>query len=102
MLKIEKLCLQYGQSRILNDISMDADVGKVTCIMGTNGVGKTSLLKAISGAHHRSSGNLYFDGQQVGKVPSHKLANLGDSVTKSNVAIPMNIALMIINPMIPS
>ena len=54
MLKITDLTLHYGHSQILNGISMEAAVGEVTCVMGTNGVGKTSLIKAISGTHPRS------------------------------------------------
>lgn len=77
MLKIENLTLHYGQSKILNDISLNADVGKVTCIMGTNGVGKSSLLKAISGAHHRSGGTMEINGKSVAKPASHQLAKLG-------------------------
>ena len=77
MLNVENLSLHYGQSKILNNISMQAETGEVTCVMGTNGVGKTSLLKAISGVHHRSSGSISFNGVNVGKVPSHKLAMQG-------------------------
>ena len=77
MLNVENLSLHYGQSKILNNISMQAETGQVTCVMGTNGVGKTSLLKAISGVHHRSSGTISFNGVNVGKVPSHKLAMQG-------------------------
>ena len=77
MLKIDNLSLHYGQSKILNGISMKAQKGAVTCVMGTNGVGKTSLLKALAGVHHRSSGEVSFNGVSAAKVPSHKLANLG-------------------------
>lgn len=77
MLKVEDLTLHYGQSKILSNISMEAHTGKVTCVMGTNGVGKTSLLKAISGVHHRSSGKISLGDTEVGKVPPHKLASLG-------------------------
>ncbi|MEM6341602.1 MAG: ATP-binding cassette domain-containing protein, partial [Pseudomonadota bacterium] len=51
MLNIQNLTLHYGQSQILHDVSLEAAQGKVTCLMGTNGVGKTSLLKAVSGTH---------------------------------------------------
>ncbi len=77
MLKIENLNLHYGGSQILYDISMLAELGKTTCIMGTNGVGKTSLLKAISGTHGRSSGGITFNGQTLGKLPAHAMAQLG-------------------------
>jgi len=77
MLKIEELTLHYGHSQILNGISMNAAQGEVTCVMGTNGVGKTSLLKAISGSHPRSGGTMALDGEILGKLPSHVLAHKG-------------------------
>ena len=51
MLNVQDLTLKYGQSQILNGVSLSAKAGEVTCVMGTNGVGKTSLLKAIAGRH---------------------------------------------------
>ncbi len=77
MLKIENLSLHYGSSQILHGISMQAELGKTTCIMGTNGVGKTSLLKAISGTHMRSSGDITFNAEKLGKLPAHAMAQLG-------------------------
>ena len=77
MLEIEKLCLHYKQSQILYDVDLAADIGHVTCVMGTNGVGKTSLLKAISGVHHRSSGTMRLDGREIAKPPPHQLAAAG-------------------------
>ena len=56
---------------------MQAAQGEVTCVMGTNGVGKTSLLKAISGAHPRSGGTMSLDGENLEKLPSHLLARNG-------------------------
>ena len=77
MLKIENLSLHYGSSQILHGISMQAELGKTTCIMGTNGVGKTSLLKAISGTHMRSSGDITFNAEKLGKLPAQAMAQLG-------------------------
>ncbi|MFC6589158.1 urea ABC transporter ATP-binding subunit UrtE [Sulfitobacter pacificus] len=77
MLKLENLTLHYGHSQILNGISMEAAQGEVTCVMGTNGVGKTSLIKAISGTHPRSGGAVHLDGIELGVLPAHKLAHLG-------------------------
>jgi urea transport system ATP-binding protein len=77
MLKTEQLTLHYGQSQILHGIDLEAEKGQVTCIMGTNGVGKTSLLKAISGTHVRSGGHVALDGEDLGKLPAHTLAQKG-------------------------
>jgi urea transport system ATP-binding protein len=80
MLKIDDLTLHYGHSQILNGISLEAHKGEVTCIMGTNGVGKTSLIKAISGSHPRSGGQVVLEGEQLGVLPAHMLAQKGIAV----------------------
>jgi urea transport system ATP-binding protein len=77
MLKIQNLDLHYGQSQILSGINLEVETGKVACVMGTNGVGKTSLLKALSGSHHRSNGNYSLNGEMLAKPPSHILAAKG-------------------------
>ena len=77
ILEIRDLTLHYGGSQILNGVSMTAALGEVTCVMGTNGVGKTSLLKAISGTHPRSGGSYHLDGQSIGKASAHALAQSG-------------------------
>ena len=80
MLDVSGLTLHYGGSQILYDVDLAAETGKVTCIMGTNGVGKTSLLKAISGTHPRSGGTMHLDGEDVGRSPAHDLAKRGLAV----------------------
>ncbi len=77
MLELDNLTLHYGHSQILYDVSFRADIGEVSCVMGTNGVGKTSLLKAISGSHPRSGGQMRLDGETLGPLPAHVLAHKG-------------------------
>ncbi|MBV2358631.1 urea ABC transporter ATP-binding subunit UrtE [Thalassococcus sp. CAU 1522] len=77
MLKIEGLTLHYGGSQILHGVDITAARGKVTCVMGTNGVGKTSLLKAISGTHPRSGGTYRLDGEEIGRASAFALARKG-------------------------
>ncbi|MES0827737.1 urea ABC transporter ATP-binding subunit UrtE [Ruegeria sp. SCP11] len=74
MLQLTELTLHYGHSQILYGISMEAALGEVTCVMGTNGVGKTSLIKAISGTHPRSGGEVELNGEELGILPAHKMA----------------------------
>ena len=69
MLSIKNLTLHYGHSQILHDVSLDAARGQVTCVMGTNGVGKTSLMRAISGSHPRSGGQVMLDGADLPVLP---------------------------------
>ena len=63
MLKVENLTLHYGASQILWGVSLEAQAGAVTAVMGTNGVGKTSLLRAIAGRHPYSGGTITLDGK---------------------------------------
>lgn len=76
-LKIRDLTLHYGGSQILNGVDFAAAQGEVTCVMGTNGVGKTSLLKALSGTHPRSGGDYTLDGQTIGRLKAFDLARRG-------------------------
>ncbi|MEX3016130.1 urea ABC transporter ATP-binding subunit UrtE [Gymnodinialimonas hymeniacidonis] len=77
MLQTKDLTLHYGSSQILNGLSVRAEIGEVTCIMGTNGVGKTSLLNAISGTHPISGGDVMLEGKPIAKRAAHQLASLG-------------------------
>ncbi|WP_112310670.1 urea ABC transporter ATP-binding subunit UrtE [Pseudogemmobacter bohemicus] len=77
MLKTENLTLHYGGSQILYGLNIEALAGQVTCIMGTNGVGKTSLFRALSGWHPRSGGKVILDGEEIGRVPAQAMARKG-------------------------
>ena len=77
MLNVDSLTLHYGQSQILNGVSLSAEPGKVTAVMGTNGVGKTSLLKAIAGRHPYSNGSITLDGQPLVHATAFQAARAG-------------------------
>jgi len=77
MLDLKDITLHYGQSQILHGVDLKAEKGQITCLMGTNGVGKTSLLKVISGTHNHSGGSYKLDGLEQGKAPAHVLAKRG-------------------------
>ncbi len=90
MLTVENLTLHYGHSQILNGISMEALRGQITCVMGTNGVGKTSLMKAISGTHPRSGGTLSLGGEGLPVLPAHAMAQQGvGSVPQGREIFPL-------------
>jgi urea transport system ATP-binding protein len=80
MLECENLTLHYGGSQILHGITLQARAGEVTCIMGTNGVGKTSLLKALAGTHPRSGGILRLGGEVVPVCRAQDMARRGLAV----------------------
>ena len=77
MLKTSKLNLFYGKSQILFDINLTAKIGEVTCVLGTNGVGKTSLMRAITGAHPISEGNIFFNGDDITRSAPYQRAKRG-------------------------
>ena len=77
MLKTNEICLHYGSSQILYNISIEAMIGEITCLMGSNGVGKTSLLKVLSGNHPSSSGNYILNEKDVTNFEAHMLASRG-------------------------
>ena len=77
MLDVQNLDLHYGQSKILHDASVRTPAGVVTAIMGTNGVGKTSLLKAISGRHPYGAGTITVDGRALNHLNAAQAARQG-------------------------
>ncbi len=77
MLTVERINLYYGASHILRDLSIEVPVGQVTCVLGRNGVGKTSLIRAIFGLAQIKGGAIRWDGQAVDTVAPHKRARLG-------------------------
>ncbi|NVK34654.1 MAG: urea ABC transporter ATP-binding subunit UrtE [Rhodobacteraceae bacterium] len=80
MLNVENIDLYYGAAQALKGVSFNAEVGKVTCLMGRNGVGKTSSLRAVVGQHGIRSGKIIWDGEDISKLPSHARARRGIAI----------------------
>jgi urea transport system ATP-binding protein len=75
MLEVSNMDLFYGASQALRDISLNAPVGEVTCVLGRNGVGKTSLLRAIIGHERPAGGKVVWNGTDVtGMAPYERAA----------------------------
>ena len=74
MLSVSGLQVFYGQSLILNDVSIEVASGEVVCLMGRNGVGKTTLLKAIMGILKVKQGKIVYDGKDITNAQTHKRA----------------------------
>ena len=77
MLSVEQISLQYGAALALRNVSITAEAGAVTAVLGRNGVGKTSLLRAITGAHPVSAGTIRWDGHDITRAPMHERARRG-------------------------
>src|SRR5580704_14855501 len=77
MLTVEGVDLYYGASHALRRVSLAAKKGEVTCILGRNGVGKTSLLRAIFGLHPIRHGEISWDGRALTGLATHERARAG-------------------------
>ena len=77
MIQIEQLNQYYGESHILWDVSLAIPAGSCTCLMGRNGVGKTTLLKTIMGILPAASGSLRFEDLELTSRPAELRARLG-------------------------
>ncbi len=77
MLEVERIDLHYGAAIALRQVSIKAEPGAVTCLLGRNGVGKTSLLRAITGAHPVSSGTIRWEGSDITRLPIYERARRG-------------------------
>src|SRR5476649_499328 len=77
MLEVNNIDLHYGAAQALRGISIKAEVGKVTCVLGRNGVGKTSLLRAIVGQKPVSAGTITLGGTDITKLPTVERARSG-------------------------
>jgi urea transport system ATP-binding protein len=77
MLAVRDVDLHYGAAQALRRVSLDAAQGKVTCVLGRNGVGKTSLMRAIVGQHPVSSGSISLDGEALDRLKPEERARRG-------------------------
>lgn len=77
MLAIENLDVHHGDAQALDGVTLDIPARVVTCIVGSNGAGKTSLIRAIAGMLPNVTGRILFDGQNIVGLPSHKVCDLG-------------------------
>jgi urea transport system ATP-binding protein len=77
MLEVQSVDLHYGAAIALRQVSLTAQVGEVTCLLGRNGVGKTSLLRAVTGAPPISAGAIKWEGADISRLPTYERARRG-------------------------
>jgi urea transport system ATP-binding protein len=77
MLEVKQVSLHYGAAIALRQVSLTAKIGETTCLLGRNGVGKTSMLRAITGAHPISGGAIIWNGENISKLPLYERAKRG-------------------------
>lgn len=77
MLEVKNVDLHYGAAQALRDVSVVVEPGKVTCVLGRNGVGKTSLMRAIIGHQPISGGEILWEGRDITRMPPFERARRG-------------------------
>ena len=77
MLDVQSIDLHYGAAQALRAVSLKAEAGKVTCVLGRNGVGKTSLLDALAGQHPVTRGTITLDGTDITALKPYERARRG-------------------------
>jgi urea transport system ATP-binding protein len=77
LLDLDRVTSYYGKTPILKEIGLGLPEGQCLCVLGRNGVGKTTLLRTIMGLTDRTSGEIRIDGASVGKAPTHVRAKYG-------------------------
>ena len=77
LLEVRGLCASYGRARILFDVDLDVRPGEAVALMGRNGAGKSTTMKAIMGLVERRHGSVRFDGRPIGGLDPYRICRLG-------------------------
>ena len=94
ILKIDNINLYYGGIHALKDLSLEVKKGEIVTLIGANGAGKTSTLRAISGLEPIKSGTISYKGSPINKVPAHKIVSLGLSHVPEGRKIFANLTVL--------
>jgi branched-chain amino acid transport system ATP-binding protein len=77
MLEVRDLDLHHGDAQALEGVSLDVPQGEITAIVGANGAGKTSLIRAIAGMYRPTRGSIRFEGVEIAGLPPHRVVDMG-------------------------
>lgn len=94
MLNAEGLNLYYGASHALRDVSLTAEAGRITCVLGRNGVGKTSLMRALVGLQPIRAGSIIWEGEDIAGLKPHERARRGIAMVPQGREIFPRLSVM--------
>ena len=87
LLEVDQVSKDFGGVRALNFIDFEVNQGEILAIIGPNGAGKTTLVNCVNKVYPFETGEIHFDGKDLTKLPSHKVAALGIARTFQNIAL---------------
>ena len=86
-IKSDGVTKRFGGLTAVNDVNMTVPKGSISSIIGPNGAGKTTLFNCISGFYEPESGQIYFHGQPIGGLPTHRICEMGIARTYQNIRL---------------
>jgi branched-chain amino acid transport system ATP-binding protein len=92
--KVDRLSLQFGGLKAVDNVSFEVNKGEVFTIIGPNGAGKTSIFNQISRLYRPTSGRLFFEDKDITEVPPHRIAKMGIARTFQNIELFENATLL--------
>lgn len=94
MLKIDNLNVHYGAIHALKGLNIEVNQGEIVTLIGANGAGKTSTLRAISGLIPISGGTVTYEGKKISNIPAHEIVSLGISHVPEGRRVFANMSVM--------
>lgn len=77
LLEVKNLEVHYGKAHALKEVSLTVNENEVVALIGANGAGKTSILRTVSGLNRLTSGEIWFAGNRIDKIPAHERVKMG-------------------------
>jgi branched-chain amino acid transport system ATP-binding protein len=93
-LKVDSIGLSFGQLRALDNVDIEVRGSEILAVIGPNGAGKSCLLNCINGFYRPQEGDIYFMGQKITRMPTHKIADIGVSRTFQNIELYTGLTVL--------
>lgn len=93
MLKIENLSVYYGAIRALEEVSLEVNEGEIVTMIGANGAGKSTTIRAISGLVRAQAGSVVFENKPIHQLPAHEIVTLGVSQSPEGRRVFANMSV---------
>ncbi len=94
LLRISNLTKKFGGLMAVSDVSFDVDQGKIVGLIGPNGAGKTTVFNLITGNYVPDQGEIFFDGQNLVGLKTHKIVSLGIARTFQTIRLFKNLSVL--------